>query len=1022
MALSNFVYTEAADESEVTFNFAGGTVTVAGEEVSSGDKVSIDSTNGAALVATPSDGYKFLGWVNGNTNVLISSDSSYTLKPTENMTVKAAFGSVSSKAWFKVGDYLVDDLNVAVTLGSVVIPVYDGTLPAGDYTIPADVTLLIPFDAANTCYTTKPGTLTYDREAGETFFSKYGVSVYRTLTMANGAKITVNGVLSVSAKHSATYGSNGSPMDDYGHISMKSGSSITVNSGAALYAWGYITGSGSVEIKSGGTVYECFQIADYRGGDATSTIVGKDDDYGVFPFNQYYLQNVEVPMTLHAGAKENGIGSVTVTLAGVQTMPIPFIGSSDSMFVIDSGYIVKDYIEGTGRTEIKVYGDMNITEVSISMKVTTLGSITIDTTKYALPIPHHFTVSVESGNLHLNQSIAFLPGSEFIVKQGANCTLGAGKKVYIYDWDQWIYNSGKNGYSGTSNSLYVKLPYVPGGDGTTGRAKDALVRIDGYVDASAGSVYVTESGANIYSTGTGVVKVTPGTDTKINQVITSGTEVGSWPEITIAAPWLKNGDGTYLQPTVANTYVYEGTDTAGKWVCKENHAGGPASCSAGYTCTICGKVFDKLPHTEVTDAAVAPTCTATGLTEGKRCSVCKEVLVAQEVVSALDHSYTAVITEPTCTTGGYTTYTCSACGDTYTADEIAATGHTPGEAVVTYQPLPTYETEGTYTSVVSCSVCSETIRTESGTASRVVQLNGFNVRADAETILELKFFLPDELKKDADATVTVNFDGSSKPSKISELTVDEKGRYVVSQGVASGLMTYDVTVTFTNGSGETVKVRSGEQITDSIARNVLDYASAVLETGNDEQKSIITALLTYGGYAQLKFNKDVDNPAYNLLTEKSLTVPDISGVTFTEAIEKPDTAIGGIQQTTQEAHLDYAIYLTVYFTLDEGKSIENYRFELTYPVNGKEYSKTLIPDADGTRYYVKIENIPAAYLDYKYTITVTNTSTSDVYVVKTSVLAYLSALLNSKTASDAQRNLAKAMYLYNQAANEFFKK
>ena len=38
------------------------------------------------------------------------------------------------------------------------------------------------------------------------------------------------------------------------------------------------------------------------------------------------------------------------------------------------------------------------------------------------------------------------------------------------------------------------------------------------------------------------------------------------------------------------------------------------------------------------------------------------------------HSYTPVVTAPTCTEGGYTTYTCT-CGDSYTADETPALGH-----------------------------------------------------------------------------------------------------------------------------------------------------------------------------------------------------------------------------------------------------------------------------------------------------------------------------------------------------------
>ena len=68
----------------------------------------------------------------------------------------------------------------------------------------------------------------------------------------------------------------------------------------------------------------------------------------------------------------------------------------------------------------------------------------------------------------------------------------------------------------------------------------------------------------------------------------------------------------------------------------------------------------------------APTCTEGGYTT-YTCSVCGDSYVADEV-DALGHSYEAVVTAPTCTEGGYTTYTC-ACGDTYTADPVDALGH-----------------------------------------------------------------------------------------------------------------------------------------------------------------------------------------------------------------------------------------------------------------------------------------------------------------------------------------------------------
>ena len=76
-------------------------------------------------------------------------------------------------------------------------------------------------------------------------------------------------------------------------------------------------------------------------------------------------------------------------------------------------------------------------------------------------------------------------------------------------------------------------------------------------------------------------------------------------------------------------------------------------------------------------------------------------------VEAHEHSYTAVVTPPTCTEKGYTTHTCS-CGDSYVDTYVDALGHAWDSGTVTKQPTATETGIRTYT----CTRCHET-KTES---------------------------------------------------------------------------------------------------------------------------------------------------------------------------------------------------------------------------------------------------------------------------------------------------------------------
>ena len=163
-----------------------------------------------------------------------------------------------------------------------------------------------------------------------------------------------------------------------------------------------------------------------------------------------------------------------------------------------------------------------------------------------------------------------------------------------------------------------------------------------------------------------------------------------------------------------NTVVDEGTALthAGGEAVVENSAAPNCVNTGSYDnvvyCTACGVEMSRdsvslpaLGHIEETVAGKAPTCTETGLTEGKKCTVCGVTTVAQNTIPANGHSYDAAVTAPDCTNGGYTTFTCTVCGDTYTANHVEANGHSYNSVVT----APTC-TIGGYTTN-TCSTCGD---------------------------------------------------------------------------------------------------------------------------------------------------------------------------------------------------------------------------------------------------------------------------------------------------------------------------
>lgn len=547
----------------VTFQPAeNGSYTVDGKTITEPYTHDQSSMTAYQLAATPAEGYVFRDWYNVTTGKTISKEKSCALNVEEDCTITARFLSQDS-ALFEVGSKTFFDLGAAVehainSNASKITLIQSGSLLDGEYTIPKGITLLIPFDEAGTLYTDTPD-----------YVNKYEPqSVFKKLTIPSGSSITVNGAISVGGKHFA--GSSGSccrTSGPYGQIDMAAGSSITLNSGANLYAWGYITGDGEITATSGSIVYEYFQLTDWRGGTATNKM--NQNKQKVFPFSQYYVQNIEAALTIQAGAQE--IAHISIEGAGMtKSASINFIGNSKSLFRIYDGTLTKKYDPKTDRITYTTTGSASLDSLSLKVSV-----YTFDSKDYVLPVNSNMTLEILSGSVAVNSDAALLPGAQITIAQGAELSVSTNKSLYVYERDQWkapyVYGSKESGF--------VPVPYTPTTKGSRTLA-DAKIDVNGTLTA-AGGVYTTQSGADICSSeGTGkfVQQSVPGTAPFTHQVSKQENKkfLGipyaeiTYADIPITPAQLKNADGKYTETKDAKagdtfTYCTCPTCGGGKW-------------------------------------------------------------------------------------------------------------------------------------------------------------------------------------------------------------------------------------------------------------------------------------------------------------------------------------------------------------------------------------------------------------------------------------------------------------------------
>ncbi len=704
-----------------------GSYTVNGEVVTESVVKEQEPTLNYELVATPAEGYKFIGWFSTAVNAYISTTATASVQVMNPTTIYPVFVSASLPI-FQVGADLYADLNEANAAAQnhsskQITLVQSGALPAGTYEISADVKLLIPYNAAYTAdFDEQPGVINARKEG---LYST--PTMYSNLTLEDGAVVNCYGQINVNAQMFVETNIYTSQVTGpYGAIDLNAGSMLNLESGSVVYCYGYIGGEGTVVGKSGSKVYQMMQICDWRGGSATSDLSGQLKGNS-FLFSQYYLQNIEANLKVYSGGTMYAVTGLTAgsgILNQTKQVSAPIIGTNAGLFRMDAAdsddYMTLRYDAATDRMELDLYG--SITTVAIEMSVN-LGigmNFNLNTDEYILPLPANYSIDIHSGsNVAFAEKFKMLPGTEITVHEGANVSVGSNGAVYLYDVDDW--NSGKYTHMSTSYQLrYVHATKTK--PVTRGMTSNAVLRVDGMLNAQ-GPIYstnYTENGGNAGITGNGMVQIGSYGSTNLLEVNNNNTDAlvtvtcvpvlgqlaghgemkslaqgiyksinGKWYQYTITGEnfefvsgvevvdgigYVANAkDGVHYFDEQGNAAVKDGTVVT---IATDKNCLSAVNAEITVTATlseppeyqlshITGNVVvtAKDTHTEVDMETKLPTCTEIGLGDGIACADCGKILKEQPVIGMLPHEYKATVVSPTCVEQGFTFYTCKVCGD-----------------------------------------------------------------------------------------------------------------------------------------------------------------------------------------------------------------------------------------------------------------------------------------------------------------------------------------------------------------------
>ena len=540
----------------VTFEASSaGSYTVNGIDVLQDKTESNLAETGYVVSAKEQEGVQFLGWYFGNQ--LISADANTTLYPYDDHTTVRAQFNVQSDALFGVGGSAYSDLQTAVSMAQATqinqVNVLKDAVITSDCTIPSGVTLVVPYREGNQAPTASnnsesPYALADWVTGNNLNLAAAETNVYRTLTVAKGATLTVSGVVVTGGTIASAAGVAGCTSASATHSNLQVDGSLVIDNGGVLSSCGYVTGSGTTTVKSGGCVYQPFVVMDFCGGGYTVTasagatskpsygIKPQSGEAAVSPFQRWAMPNIQCTITYEYGSALYGYADLYANSSHNKTTA-QILGTNNGLLQIDSpdttvtctydGDTAVSTRNGTqntslanlGKTTVTINGNASFGNMKLVMSIqAVIITITadIDTAKLTFPIPYHYDFVIQNGTFTVKNNVALYPGVSVTVADEGILAVPKNVSLTIYPalYDQKRTGSSEYIVSQTAYATHGQYPttsdlQTAGLSGSANLIVNGTMKLDGNL------------GGLVQTGGTGTIQI--GTNAGLSTV----TQVGS---------------------------------------------------------------------------------------------------------------------------------------------------------------------------------------------------------------------------------------------------------------------------------------------------------------------------------------------------------------------------------------------------------------------------------------------------------------------------------------------------------------